>query len=351
MTRNSNARLPQTEAAVGKFKTDYAELILEEVAAIWDIRPRTVLNWAAMFQAHKKPKNTKNQSWHPDVFPNEEGEILSFSQVMKVAIDMQKLCEKEGNIPSEVEIAIPTNQPIAVTFIADLHIGDRGTDNEALYADMKFLKDTPRLYAIFGGDIINNAIFGLKQSSMDMVLRQTLTISLQWRAYEGLVNELKDKILCMSTGTHEDWSMAVTGVDWVQKLAARQGIIYTGHGGLIKLKVGEIEYRIFRRHHYPYHTSFNPLHSVKRMWDMGPHDFDIGVLEQRHRAAIETFDRHGEERIALRCGSYKVYDEYARKLGYYGMRPANPTVILWHNEKRMLPFLHHMDAVEALRGL
>ena len=338
------AKLPQTESEIEKFRADYARLTLVEVAEIWSIRPRTAQNWAAMFRAHKK------QQWLPDVFPITKGEALSFGQVMKVAIDMQKLCEKEDNIPSEVEITIPTKEPIAVAFIADLHIGDRGTDNEALYADMKFLKDTPRLYAIFGGDIINNAIFGLKQSSMDMVLRQNLTVSLQWRAYEELVKELSDKILCMSTGTHEDWSTAVTGVDWVQKMAARQGIIYTGHGGLIKLKVGEIEYRIFRRHHYPYHTSFNPLHSVKRMWDMGPHDFDIGVLEHRHRAAIETFDRHGEERIALRCGSYKVYDEYARKLGYYGMKPANPTVILWPDRKRMLPFLQMRDATETLGG-
>ena len=83
-------------------------------------------------------------------------------------------------------------------------------------------------------------------------------------------------------------------------------------------------------------------------------DFDIGCVAHQHSPAIEEVVlADGLPRIFVRPGSFKGADRYARQLGF-ASRPSEyavPSVILFPNERRMIPFLKITDAAIVLKSL
>jgi len=51
--------------------------------------------------------------------------------------------------------------------------------------------------------------------------------------------------------------------------------------------------------------------------------------------SVEPFYKHGELKIAVRAGTYKVYDGWARSQGFYGARVGVPVVFFWPDTWRM----------------
>ena len=155
----------------------------------------------------------------------------------------------------------------------------------------------------------------------------------------------------MGTGNHTSWTEMLTGLDEVKSITDKLNLVYTEAGGLINLKVGNILYKIYRQHHYRFNSSFSPTHSVKQILRMGEADYDIGVLEHLHQSDMESFYWGGKFRIAIKTGSYKTDDEYARSRGFWGSNISNPSIILFPNEYKMLPFIDIKEAVSAYKGV
>ena len=81
-------------------------------------------------------------------------------------------------------------------------------------------------------------------------------------------------------------------------------------------------------------------------------DFDVGVLEHGHVPDMEEFFYKGKRRIAIKAGSYKIlWDNYADRKGFLGIKAMNPTVILNPCTYEMLPFLDMRDAIKVLKAL
>jgi len=136
-------------------------------------------------------------------------------------------------------------------------------------------------------------------------------------------------------GNHSEWTAQFSGVDMLAEIAAKQNVICTASGVEIRYHVGRQVYKLFIQHKYRYGSSFNLTHTVKRLWEMGLCDFDIGVVEHQHVPAMEPFVKHGQEKLAIRPGTYKTRDSWAQKQGFYGAKIGVPIVFLWPDEKRM----------------
>ena len=106
---------------------------------------------------------------------------------------------------------------ITIIPIADVHIGDKLSNLKLLKEALQRIKTEPNTYTIINGDLCNMA---LKNSKSD-VYSDTLSPMEQVLKTTELLYEIKDKILIMSTGNHEDRTTKETNID-VSRLIARE---------------------------------------------------------------------------------------------------------------------------------
>ena len=104
---------------------------------------------------------------------------------------------------------------------ADWHIGDVFCKMDEVMEQINDVKDNPNCYIILNGDLMNNAT---KSSVSDCYAEQITPMKQLERAVE-LLSPIKDKILLMTSGNHEDRTWRNDGVD-LAGLIARELDIY-----------------------------------------------------------------------------------------------------------------------------
>jgi len=77
------------------------------------------------------------------------------------------------------------------------------------------------------------------------------------------------------------------------------------------------------------------------------------VAAEAHLHNGYTLKRHlmGEYRIMLRCGTYKIWDEFGQKIAGYKGKPAVPVIIMFPDRHTMIDELFLDDAIQILEGL
>lgn len=106
---------------------------------------------------------------------------------------------------------------ITIIPISDVHIGDKKADLKAFRDVLERIKNEPNTYTILNGDLCNIA---LKNSKSD-VYSEDLTPMEQVLQVLDFLEPIKDKILVMSNGNHEDRITKETSID-VLYLVAKQ---------------------------------------------------------------------------------------------------------------------------------
>lgn len=106
---------------------------------------------------------------------------------------------------------------ITIIPIADVHIGDTLSNLKLLKQTLERIKNEPNTYTIINGDLCNMA---LKNSKSD-VYKDSLSPMTQVLRATDILEDIKDKILVISTGNHEDRTQKETDID-VMRLIARE---------------------------------------------------------------------------------------------------------------------------------
>lgn len=109
---------------------------------------------------------------------------------------------------------------ITIIPIADVHIGDKLANLKLLKEALQRIKEEPDTFTIINGDLCNMA---LKNSKSD-VYSDTLSPMEQVLKATELLEGIKDKILVISTGNHEDRTKKETNIDVMQLIAKQLGI-------------------------------------------------------------------------------------------------------------------------------
>ena len=126
---------------------------------------------------------------------------------------------------------------IEIHTFADLHIGDKSCDYELIKERLKYVKETPNAYCILNGDIINNAT----KTSVSDCYAEELTPMEQIKRFVELFEPIKNKILVITSGNHENRTYIKEGID-ITEICARQLGLYdkfSKEGALIFLRFGE----------------------------------------------------------------------------------------------------------------
>ena len=123
--------------------------------------------------------------------------------------------------------------------ISDVHIGDKLTNYKLLKQVLETIRDNPNVYTILNGDLCNT---GLKSSKTD-VYSEELSPMCQILRLVELLEPIKDKILVMGTGNHEDRITKETNIDVLRLVARELGIEdrYANNWWYLFLRFGEKE--------------------------------------------------------------------------------------------------------------
>ena len=119
-----------------------------------------------------------------------------------------------------IKINLEENNNIQIYVLSDMHIGDSNADLPTLKKIIEHIKNTPNMYVILLGDILNTA---LKTSKSD-IYSETLNVMEAQKLALELLFPIKDKILAMTPGNHENRFWKEVGVDLALWLAEKLGV-------------------------------------------------------------------------------------------------------------------------------
>lgn len=125
---------------------------------------------------------------------------------------------------------------IDVIAVADLHIGDKNCDYAEIKNIISKIQNTPNLYCVLAGDLMNTAIAGGRSD----VYGEELNPSEQLEKCVELFKPIKDKILTIVPGNHEERISRSVGFDMTAEFAKRLelGDIYSPTAALLFVKFG-----------------------------------------------------------------------------------------------------------------
>lgn len=284
----------------------------------------------------------------PEIIQPAADLALTSDELLTRAVEATDRDVSRHAVEAQLRVRIADDRPIAVTFASDQHIRESGPIYlRRMLDDADLIARTPGCYVVLGGDGADNHI----KHRAAMVGGGSKPAH-EWRMYDAYLRRFgPDKVLAMVSGNHDDWTRDEAGVDMVAELAKRNRIAYCPDEVQVELTLSSQVWRIGVRHQYRFGSAFNKTHSVKRWWEMGETDWDVGVLCHHHEAAMEPFKKHGLWRVAFRPGSYQQTSSFGRRYGFNSSEPTCPTVILWPSSRRFVPFLDVHEAVDYLATL
>lgn len=297
------------------------------------------IDLADALRAHLAPTIEADEEAEDMVDPAEEWAIA------------EKKCERAVRRAAKqknVAITIPAADPFAIAFISDQHIQTDGpTAMARMREDAELVAATPGLYAMLGGDGIDNHI-----KHRTAMIAAGSRPKRQWALYDHYLGMFgAAKILGVISGNHDNWTQHFADVDMVQHLARAKRIFYAQDELLATVTAGPMTVRVALRHQFRMNSTINVTHANKQWWNYGTDNWDIGVLCHHHELGCDPFFRHGRLRWALRPGAYQFLSGYSREYGYNPATPSCPTAIVRPRLGRVLCIHDVREAADYLTWL
>ena len=137
-----------------------------------------------------------------------------------------------------IKIDLPRElETIELHTFADEHIGDEHSDIKRVMQRIEYVKNTPNAYCIMNGDIMDNAT----KTSIGDTYTQVFNPMEQLERAVELFAPIKDKILCVTHGNHENRTYKKEGINLSRLIASQLGIEdrYTPTSAVLFIRFGE----------------------------------------------------------------------------------------------------------------
>lgn len=137
-----------------------------------------------------------------------------------------------------IKIDLPKElEKIELHTFADEHIGDEHSDLERLKQRIEYVANTPNVYCVLNGDIIDNAT----KTSIGDIYASEFNPMQQLEEAVRLFQPLKNKILAITHGNHEARTYKKEGIDLSYLLSVQLGLFekYSPTSALIFLRFGK----------------------------------------------------------------------------------------------------------------
>jgi len=281
---------------------------------------------------------------------------VNWRDFASVASDHKDVLESISNQQKIANVEINTRKPIGILFTGDWHLGDIGVDYRTWINDIDKFLASPLYMVDLGDDYQNMRSF----KSLAGVLNQVLQPREQAIMMRSIVNELteKDKLLAKIGGNHdEEFDDRIFGEALQSYLYENAKAPIFPNRGLLKLKVGDINYSLLLLHKSRFRSIFRPAHGAYREHQLSfpadivaaGHDHTPGFeLIPNYQLAQDAGFDFGGYSYLIKIGTYQD-SNYGWRYFHNGGKPFFPTVVLHPGEKKMQIFFEMDDAIQYLQ--
>ena len=225
-----------------------------------------------------------------------------------------------------IKCDLPYADKIEIHPMADLHIGDAHSDYKGVVERIEYIKNTPNAYVILDGDLMDTAIAGSVGDSYGA----TLAPMEQLKTCVKIFEPIRDKILAVLPGNHENRVYRTDGIDITQLMCSQLGLQdrYSPTTALLFVRFGKARHD--RRQLYTIYCTHGAGGGrkeggkVNRLADLaGIVDADIYVMGHTHLPVImkESFYRVSGSNSSVALVD-KLFVNTAASLNYGGYGDA-----------------------------
>ena len=239
---------------------------------------------------------------------------------------------------------------IVILPLSDVHLGSALLNRKLFNKTLQRLKDEPNTYTILNGDLIDN----VNKLSVGDVYGATLTPEQQINTLVNLLEPIKDKILCATSGNHEKRTYRTCGIDVMSQVMSRLGlqdkyslhsyVLFVSFGKQSKAKTREnrrFTFSIYGRHGSGVSgTTGGKANVLKRMGRV-VNNADIYMIGHTHKpmvipSKVFTLDNRTrtlrlKDQLYYNTTAFLNYGEYADDFGLYPNAIKNVDIILGHD--------------------
>lgn len=137
-----------------------------------------------------------------------------------------------------IKVDLPRSlKHVEIYALSDLHLGDRNCNYKELLDQVKQIEENKNAYVILNGDLINNAT----TQSISDTYGETISPMEQLKQATALFKPIKDKILAITSGNHENRTYRADGIDLTEIMACELGLSdrYAPESVTLFLRVGD----------------------------------------------------------------------------------------------------------------
>lgn len=147
-----------------------------------------------------------------------------------------------------IKCDLPFHEQIEIHPMADLHIGDSQCDYKGILERIEYIKNTPNAYCILDGDLMDTAIASSIGDTYAANLKPMEQLKHCVKIFEGI----KNKVLAVLPGNHENRVYKSDGIDTTELMCAQLGILdrYSPTTALLFIRFGRNSDRHGRRQLY-----------------------------------------------------------------------------------------------------
>lgn len=231
--------------------------------------------------------------------------------------------------------------------LADLHIGDMCCEYKRILEELDYIKNTPNCYCVLDGDLMDTAI----ASSIGDTYSSTHNPMEQLQECVNLFAPIKDKIIAVVGGNHENRIYRQDGIDITQLMCSQLGISdrYSPTTALVFIRFGDdkkhrkVCYSLYMTHGNG--GGRKEGGKINRLADLaGIVDADIYLMAHVHQPAAfrnrfyrcdpQNSSAQLVEHLFVNTAAWLNYGGYGDKQSYKPASTINPTIILDGHKKR-----------------
>ena len=241
-----------------------------------------------------------------------------------------------------VEKEIPYSQFYVVP-LADFHVGATACAFDIINGYINWVKERDNAYTILNGDLMNCATKGSTPELYD----DKVTPDEAYIKLRIMLTPIKDKILMITRGGHEEHIYRSVGHDYSAQLAYELDIPYRPDGGMLSIlcprREGDklkLEFTFYATHGWGGARTIGA--KVKKVEELAMAvNADVYILSHDHTQAVHRFniltpsrrhDRNGHRRLVVHrkllvnTGGFLMYDGYVARKGYMPQDLGTPRI-------------------------
>lgn len=261
----------------------------------------------------------------PETYSDKKYPKANWREMVEYVQQGQRMFRSMKGSQDMANFGIVTDEPVYVMVVADTHFGSWGTDYELLKQVTDEILNTPNLYVVLLGDLLQMSI---KLRNVLEVSDNALPPKYQLALLDSWLSEISHKIICSTWDNHSVMrEEAVTGYSRYAEIFERHHIYFNGIGHL-DLTVGSQTYKMALAHFFRGYSIENPCHGGMRYMRRMANDREIAMAGDSHNPGIIKYVDGDKTRCVVNSGSAQVNSGYAKRFFSLSTNPAFPVIKL-----------------------